>query len=143
MIMQEEWKKLNQNNIPKGDFIVTNFTQNTSQTEIVLEDGNYIINVLFDGIPVLSRSTVEGIRMRTWGEVQAKYNDQYIFRNSFFFEVKKSNLIQWCIEESCGFYESSQLRHYCIVTSEEIIDVISTFEPTIKVFPADAYPYSK
>ena len=53
--------------------------------------------------------------------------------NRFFFEVKNSELIKWCVQESCEFYENNQLKHYCIVTSEEMIDIVSTFEPIIKV----------
>lgn len=70
--------------------------------------------------------------MKTWGNVQVKYNDRFIFRKSFFFEIKKSELIKWCVEESCGFYDADGLRRYCIVTSEEMIDIISTFDPIIQ-----------
>ncbi|MCC8027700.1 MAG: hypothetical protein LIP16_20640 [Clostridium sp.] len=131
--MQEEWVSINNYNIPEGQFIVTSFVQNAEGTEIVLDDERITVEVFFDGIPVLVRNAVENIRMRTWSEVQIKYQDKFIFRNTFFFEVKNSKLVQWSIEESCGFYDRSQLRHYCIVTGEEVIDVVATFEPTVKV----------
>lgn len=99
----------------------------------MLNDEIFEIEIFFDGLPVLSRNAVEGIRMHTWGEVQLKYDDKRYFRKLFLFEIKKSKLVLWCIEESCGFYEENQLKHYCIVTSEEIIDVVSTFEPKIKI----------
>lgn len=129
----EEWIKIIRNDIPDGEYIVTNFVQNINGTKIMLDDGEHIVDIFFDGIPVLSRNTIEGIRMRTWGNVQLKYNDKFIFRKSFFFEVKNSELIKWCVQESCEFYENNQLKHYCIVTSEEMIDIVSTFEPIIKV----------
>ena len=129
----EEWIKIIRNDIPDGEYIVTNFVQNINGTKIMLDDGGHIVDIFFDGIPVLSRNTIEGIRMRTWGNVQLKYNDKFIFRKSFFFEVKNSELIKWCVQESCEFYENNQLKHYCIVTSEEMIDIVSTFEPIIKV----------
>ena len=131
--MQEEWVSINNYNIPEGQFIVTSFVQNAEGTKIVLDDERITVEVFFDGIPVLVRNAVENIRMRTWSEVQIKYQDKFIFRNTFFFEVKNSKLVQWSIEESCGFYDRSQLRHYCIVTGEEVIDVVATFEPTVKV----------
>lgn len=131
--MEEEWIKINCCTIPEGEFIVSSFIQDLDGTKIVLNDEIFEIEIFFDGLPVLSRNAVEGIRMRTWGEVQLKYDDKRYFRKSFLFEVKKSKLVQWCIEESCGFYEENQLKHYCIVTSEEIIDVVSTFEPKIKI----------
>ncbi len=131
--MQEEWAKLNQYGIPEGQFIVSVFLQNSEGTKIVLEDGRTMVEVFFDGIPVLVRNSVANIRMRTWSEVQLKCQDKLIFRNTFFFKVRNSILTKWVIEESCGFYDESQLKHYCIVTGEEVIDILATFEPTVKV----------
>ena len=129
----EEWIKIERSDIPEGEYIVTNFVQDLAGTKILLDDGEHSIGIFFDGIPVLVRNTIEGCRMRTWGNVQLKYNDKSFFRKSFFFEVKKSDLVKWCIRESCGFYEEHQLRHYCIITSEELIDIISTFEPILRI----------
>ena len=129
--MQENWIKWNPSNIPEGEFIVTEFIQDKDGTKIVLDDGNSVVEILFDGITPIVRTSIEGIRMRTWGEVQQKYNDKYFFRNWFFYKVENSKLTKWAEEESCGFYVSEQLTHYCIVTCEEIIDGLSTFEPSI------------
>lgn len=131
--MKEEWVKLKQYNIPEGQYTVTSFIQNLKGTKIVLDDEKTMVEVFFDGIPVLTRIAGENIRMRTWSEVQLKYQDKFIFRKNFFFEVKNSKLTKWSVEESCGFYDESQLRHYCIVTSEEVIDILATFKPTVKV----------
>ena len=132
MDFPEEWIKLEKYNIPEGEYIITSFIQDLDGVKILLDDDEHIIEVIFDGIPVLVQDAVEGLRMRTWGNVQLKYNNKFIFRKSFLFEVKKSALVKWCIQESCGFYEESQLKHYCIVTSEEMIDIIATFEPIVK-----------
>lgn len=128
----EEWEKIISNDIPEGEYIVTSFSQDMTGTKILLSGEKCEINIIFDGIPVLVRNTIEGIRMKTWGNVQVKYNDRFIFRKSFFFEIKKSELIKWCVEESCGFYDADRLRHYCIVTREEMIDIISNFDPIIQ-----------
>lgn len=130
---EEEWIKIIRSDIPEGKYIVTRFVQDLDGTKILLDNGEHNIEVFFDGIPVLVRNTIEGLRMRTWGNVQLKYNDKSIFRNSFFFEVKKSDLVKWCVRESCGFYEEHQLKHYCIITSEELIDIIASFEPILRI----------
>ena len=127
----EEWIKITDDNIPKGDYVVVNFVQNSNHTKISLSDGKYTVLVIFNGIPILTQNTIEGIRMRTWGNAQLKYN-KYMFRESFLFEIKNSNLIKWCVQESCGFYKESQLKHYCIVTCEELVDIVSTFDPIIQ-----------
>lgn len=131
--MQEDWIALTQYNISNGQFIVTSFVQDLEGTKIILDDETVTVEVFFDGIPVLVRNAVENIRMRTWSEVQLKYQDKFIFRNAFFFEVKNSKLAEWVVEESCEFYDVGQLTHYCIVTVEEVIDVLATFEPLVKV----------
>ena len=132
-VFSEEWIEIIRSDIPEGKYIVTKFVQDLDGTKILLNNGEHNIEVFFDGIPVLVRNTIEGLRMRTWGNVQLKYNDKSIFRNSFFFEVKKSDLVKWCVRESCGFYEEHQLKHYCIITSEELIDIIASFEPILRI----------
>lgn len=132
-VFSEEWIEIIRSDIPEGKYIVTRFVQDLDGTKILLDNGEHNIEVFFDGIPVLVRNTIEGLRMRTWGNVQLKYNDKSIFRNSFFFEVKKSDLVKWCVRESCGFYEEHQLKHYCIITSEELIDIIASFEPILRI----------
>lgn len=129
--MQESWIKWNPTKAPEGAFIVTDYIQNKDGTKFILDDDDNIIEILFNGITPIVRASVEGIRMRTWGEIQQKYNDKFFFRNWFLYKVENSKLSKWAEEESCGFYASEQLSHYCIVTSEEIIDILSTFEPTI------------
>ena len=68
--MQEEWIKLEQYGIPKGEFIATELIQDCEGTKVVLDDEKDRVEIFFDGIPVLVRNTVEGMRMGTWGAVQ-------------------------------------------------------------------------
>ena len=131
--LDEEWIKLEKDLIPEGQFIVTSLVQDTEGTKIILDDEKNIVEVFFDGIPTLLRTATEGIRMRTWSEIQLKNQDKYFFKNWFFYQIANSTLIKWAVEESCGFYEEKQLKHYCIVTSEELIDILATFKPVIKV----------
>lgn len=131
--MKENWVIWNPLNLPKGNYVVTEFLQNTDGTKITLSDESNNISILFDGITPLIRTSIEGIRMRTWGEVQQKYNNKYFFRNWFFYKVENSKLAKWAEEESCGFYVSEKLLHFCIVTGEDVIDILSTFEPDISI----------
>jgi len=135
--MKENWIRWNPDNLPDGKYFVTDFVQNTDGTKICIVDEapieNCNIEVFFDGVTPIARTSIEGIRMRTWGEVQEKYNDKLFFRNWFFYKVENSKLTEWVEEESCGFYKKENLIHFCIVTGEDIIDIISTFEPTIKL----------
>ena len=133
MSTQEDWIKPEKYRLPKGKFLVTSLVQDALGTKINLGNEEFVVEIFFDGIPVLLRSTVEGLRIHTWEDVQLKYEDRFYFRENFFYEVKNSKLVKWCVEESYGCFGDSELRHYCIVTSEEFIDIVSTFEPMIKV----------
>jgi len=55
---------------------------------------------------------------------------------SVLIQIEFQNIQRWeefNYHESCGFYEEKQITHYCIVTSEELIDILTTFKPSIKV----------
>lgn len=132
--MQEKWLRWNPTNIPEGDYIVTGVIQNVEGSKIIVENDSKRIIVFFDGITPLVRTSIEGIRMRTWGEVQKKYNNKFFFQNWFLYRIENSQLSNWVSEESCGVYDSSELLHYCIVTSEDLIDIISTFEPKLYIY---------
>jgi len=132
---QEEWIKLQQHKIPDGQFVVTSLVQNSDGTTIVLDDERSVVKIFFDGVPSLVRIATEGARMRTWSEVQLKYQDKSFFRDWFFYYVQNSKLTEWAIEESCNFYDKEQLNHYCIVTTEELIDILASFEPVITIYP--------
>ena len=130
---QEKWIKHNSVDIPKGSYFVTDFSQNADGVRIILDDEKNIVEIYFNGVPSITRISVEGIRMRTCREVLKKYDDEYFFRNCFLFMIENSDLSKWAAEESCGFYEAEKLKHYCIVTMEEVIDILATFEPKISV----------
>ena len=130
---EEKWTKWNPSSFPEGEYIVTEFYQNLEGTKLTLEEDEKIATVFFDGIPYLVREAIEGLRMRTWVEVQKKYNNQSFFRCWFLYVVDNSELVKWAKEESCGFYDMQELKHFCIVTGEEMVDILATFEPLVTI----------
>lgn len=74
---QEEWIKLIKNGIPEGEYIITNLIEDLNGVKILLlNEKEDSVEIIFDGFPVLVRSASEGLRMRTWGNVQQKYNNK-------------------------------------------------------------------
>ena len=132
--MQENWLRCN---VPESQddlgFTVTSIVQDLDGTKILLGDGKIGVEVFWEGLTPILRSTDEGIRMRTWGEVQTKYNDKKFFRGCFLYRVENSKLLDLAEEESSGFYDKSKLLHYCIVTPVDLVDVVATFEPSVKI----------
>lgn len=131
--MPEEWIEMKQYNIPKGQFIVRNFTQDMDEVKIVLDDGhNTVIEVVFDGMPLLWRIVDKAMKINIWNKDEIKL----IKGDIFLYEIKNSQLTQWAIEEGCGFYEKSQFTHYRIAVSEKVVDVLSMSEPIVKIINA-------
>jgi hypothetical protein len=130
---QENWIKWNLTNIPKGEYIVTDFVQNADGVTITLDDEENIIQIYFDGIPTVIRMSVAGLRIKTCREAMDRYNDAHLYRDCFLYTIENSNLSKWAEEESCGFREESEFTHYCIVTTQEVVDVMAIFAPEVKV----------
>lgn len=134
---QEEWIRYNPLDIENGDFLVTSVVQDLDGTKILLKNKENNVEVFFDGFIPLVRVTDEGLRTRTGGEVQIKYGSDF-FMGWFLYKVENSKLTEWAIEESVwGFYKKEDLVHYCIVTRDDFIDILSSFEPTITVMKCE------
>ena len=131
----EKWILWNPLNIPNCQAFSVEITQEDSGTNFLVECENQFISLLFEGfIPIYVYSD-EGIRMATYMPVQDKNNDKYYFTKWFLYKIEDSDFMKWAIQESCGFYEKNELQHFCIVTSTEVVDILSFVEPTIKVIP--------
>lgn len=92
-----------------------------------------VITVTFSGIVPIYMRSEEGIRMMSWSIVQEKNKDRFYFAKWPVYKVENSCLMKWALIESCGFYSEGSLTHYCIVTDQEVVDIISMCEPTITV----------
>ncbi len=71
----------------------------------VIEEGSWLM-------PDVPESLIVALRQGHW-----------------YFVVKNSKLLQWFTEVSQGTREGSDVRHYCICMSDQIIDVIAGQPP--------------
>lgn len=114
-------------------------------TEIVEdEDLKFVINcddmtleIIFSGIILTYMYSEQGTRMMSWSIAQEKYNDKLYFRKNPVYKVENSLLIKWVLIESCGFYSETDLTHYCIVTEQDVVDIISMCEPTYRIISTE------
>lgn len=49
--------------------------------------------------------------------------------------VENSNYLNWFIDESNGIYESKAIKHYLIVSEDDLIDVLSESAPVVLQCP--------
>lgn len=135
----EKWIRIEEDKMPEGskasNFVVMDFIHNADDgTKVKLEDEDYIFEIKFDGVPIMSRIADEVTRMRSWYKVQTKYDDEKFFVGHFFYRVEDSKLVDWLVEESEGVNRKYGMTHYCVITADDIIDIVATFPPEIKVY---------
>ena len=49
-----------------------------------------------------------------------------------FFEVKNSSYLRWLSEESVGMIDNLNAHHYALITTNVVVDIISSIEPMVE-----------
>jgi hypothetical protein len=62
-----------------------------------------------------------------------KYGREF-YKNWSFFKVTNSEYVKWLSEKSCAYADEFSFTHFSIVGSDEIIDVLARYEPTVAFF---------
>ena len=96
------------------------------------QDGEKRILVQFEGFVLSYRNTDEGSLLKTWKLLGYHYGDGFYSRWSLF-QVKNSEYLNWFLKESCGVYEPGEVLHYVFVTPNDVVEVLSTFVPSVTV----------
>lgn len=89
------------------------------------------IKIEFKGLTPFYMYSEQAMRMATWSIAQNKNNDKELFKNNILYIVKNSFLSNIMELESCGFYSNINLKHYCIVTDQDIVDILSANDPVV------------
>jgi len=83
-----------------------------------------ILRVMFESI-LAYRNIDESCFLRTFERIK----DREIFP---LYKVRNSVFLAWLNEESYGSYEDQNIVHYAFFCQDEIIDILSQFEPTVE-----------
>ncbi|WP_139253997.1 hypothetical protein [Marinobacterium iners] len=81
------------------------------------------IKITFDFFYIYSKSN-ESYRLETIDKIP---DDRYLILT-----VENSRLAEWFHKESKGIYSDDDVVHYLIITSDEVIDVLSSIPPSIE-----------
>lgn len=126
--MNEKWMNCTEFDIPKDKYEVSEVTQNSEGTKILL--GGLQNDVLVDfGFVDSLRITDEGRRIRTYDEVIDIQDYIKSFVGNPIFKVENSEFVKWIDLESCG--SLIDITHYAIITENDIVDIISSFPPKV------------
>lgn len=130
----EEWVKFDPQNIT-GTFYAcyTEITKEEDAMKFTVICEKHIIEILFYGLTPIYMWSDEGMRMATYMPIQEEKHDKKYFQKWFLYKVYNSDFMSWALKESCGFYQENELLHFCIITENDVVDILSTTEPEIVI----------
>lgn len=86
----------------------------------------------FDGIVLSYRNTDEGSLLKMLNYLHQQYGTEF-YSQWPLFKVENSAYLNWFLTESSGIYESRKVEHYVFLTPNDIIEVLSTYDPEIVI----------
>lgn len=118
-------------NIMSGFYELKYIKDNFDSLCICLEKEDQVLVLNWDGVvESYCRSTEEGrfaFIADEWQKIQKR------FQNWTFFLMRESDYREWFYSEYGEFAEEDEFTHYMIVTSNFVIDIISSFEPVVTI----------
>ena len=98
----------------------------------LLENGNQEkgVTIFFDESVWIYKYTDESFRQYTVAKLNAQYGVDFYAKWTFF-KIENSDYLKWISEESYGMYDNLEWRHFCILTDNEILDIIAVYEPEV------------
>lgn len=88
--------------------------------------------VFENGIDAL-RITTETFKLSTISYLNENYGGEF-YAGWTFFKVENSEYLKYLSEQSGAISDSYGVKQYSIITDEEIIDIVCTYEPKTKTF---------
>ena len=95
------------------------------------QDDNDTIQVIFQNSILSLRSTDEGRRLKTINFLEEKYETDFYAKWTFF-KVANSTYVEWFNQETYDIYTSYNIEHYVFMTSDDVVEILSTYEPHVK-----------
>lgn len=96
-------------------------------------DNNKKIKIVFRHSIDTYRITYETFRCNTISYLHEQYGPDFYSRWTFF-KITNSKYLKWLSEESCTISDSMPFTHFCILTSETLVDIVTGYEPKVEFF---------
>ena len=78
----------------------------------------------YDRLSIIFNNVLTYISTYETARSKIFYEDMQLSSRSVFFEVINSSYIQWLEEQSNGIYLHTSMKHYCVITTESVIDIV-------------------
>lgn len=90
------------------------------------------VQIIFEDSVDSYRCTDESLRLTSLSEFHAQLGDNF-YKPWTFYRVNNSAYLKWLSEQSHGIYEPEFFKHFLLLTSNEVIDIIATYEPKVEL----------
>lgn len=137
--MKENWSQwIPIDNLSKKYYIQSIVDDVNNGFQLLLTDENNEAKNLLISFPHsvnAFRQTNETFTLLTIDYLNKTYSSDF-YSQWTFFKIENSKYLGWIAEQSFNIGESPyyNFTHFCIITSDVILDIIATYEPTITIF---------
>jgi hypothetical protein len=132
--VEERWIKWEPIKDLANKYSIELISENKEGLIIVLSshsDSKKLVKIIFKDSVDSYRSTDESLRLSSVHDF-FKYSKHTLNGAWTFFKVNNSTYAQWLSEQSYGLSEPTLFTHFLLLTSDEVIDLIATYEPTVQ-----------
>ena len=96
------------------------------------DNNEQVIEIFFNDSIDAFRYTNESFCFKIFENLTKQYGDDF-YKNWSFFKVQNSEYLQWLSNKSHGWSDSFSFTHFCILGGDEIVDIVTNYEPEVKV----------
>lgn len=96
------------------------------------KDGSNKVQIFFEGSVLSYRNTDEGRRLKTLNFLDEKYGKDFYTTWSMF-KISNSAYLDWFEQETYKIYGDYNIVHYVFLTCDDVVEVLSTYEPQITI----------
>jgi hypothetical protein len=129
--MLEQWERWEPISNLKKKYYIDDIIDTINGLSIIVseeEDEGKKIHIYFKRNAYAYTVVDETFRMKLIDILSEKYGSQFYGRWTFF-KVKNSPYLRWISEQSYKISESRHLTHFCLISVDSVMDIISSYEP--------------
>lgn len=132
--MQETWEKWVPISKLADKYHLKNVESNINGFRIDLSHASNktILKIVFKKSVWSYRNVDEGFRLILLEDLFEKYGPDF-YGNWTLFEVKNSAYLNWLSLQSHKSSDGYKLKHFCIIATDDILDIISSYEPEVSL----------
>lgn len=136
--MQEVWKKWNPIDDDLGKMYLEELVKIKGTMNLLLrsEVRNIALKFLFDGEILSFCCSDEGRRLKTINDLDQKYGTDF-YTNQNYFIIENSEYVNKFNKETYDIYKNYQITHYVFLLSDDVIDILSAFPPSVTIITND------